>query len=118
MENLEENIFNLKILNHSNFPAFGIYIDIYQFAAIVTKEKSAERKFSIGINNKGIVSIDDVYFDINENRKPNLIYLVYCDVDNHIIEQNFRLIDNEYEAQEIEYLSWSSEKIRGNVLIQ
>lgn len=101
----EGNVFDLTVENISPNPAIGVYIFEYSAFSHITGNGKSERKVAFGDAKSTILSIDECYYELNESHYPQYIILIFCDIDNNIIQQEFVCTsDLIYEPKDIEYI--------------
>jgi hypothetical protein len=105
IEKIEKDFFEITIENNGSQPAIGIYIFEYPFIHNVKPKKAEKKKFIVGTERAGVLSVDKSYIEYNSKGLPKIITLVFGDVDNNIISQEFCASNagEEYEARQIEY---------------
>ena len=94
--------------NHSDFHALNPYFETVNAGAYISKNHPL--KISVSINNKSCLS--DFYLtksenDLFENKLPKTVSLVFTDMDNNVIMQDFECYFEDgkylYLPKEIEY---------------
>ena len=103
---IDRNLFEIIIVNHSTHPAIGVYIFENALFSAVSGSETKRKQLSFGEYNSTILAVDDYWYELNQNNYPKSINIVYFDVDNNIISQDFRYIGagNPYEASNIQYM--------------
>ena len=93
---IQKNIYELQITNYGQCTAIDIYIFEYAFIHHVSAGETKRKRFTVGISKCGVLSIDESYIEINSGGFPQIITLVYGDID-------FRSgVDGKYDAQDPE----------------
>ena len=93
------NYFDLFIGNNAPFRAVGVYLFEYNMAPTVAENKHVKKRvvFQDSAPN-GYIAIDSGYYELDDNGYPKSLVFCFTDIDNNLIEQEFRLVEgNQYE---------------------
>ncbi len=100
----ESGSYELEVTNHGKYSAIGIYIFDTSIIHHVSPGETVRKRFSIDYEIKENVFVDETFVELNDNRYPKTIDLIYLDVDNNILSETFRgFEDGEYQSIKKEY---------------
>lgn len=105
LNKIEDDLFKIIIENISSNYAKNIYL--YQYPILSDVKNSCIEQKLIVFSDRTVpnaVSIDDDNYYTMENGYPKRLHLIFNDIDNNQISQEFMLTpNNEYEALPVEY---------------
>ncbi len=101
---LTNNEYEVKIINHSNYNAIGVYLFEYPLHRYIAGRGELVKVITTSKENSQYMYVDSVYMELNDSGLPKEINLAYGDIDNSLISDVFVCRGNEYELDEHEYL--------------
>lgn len=101
---LKNNEYEVKIINHSNYNAIGVYLYEYSLHHYVAGGSEQVKVITTNKENTQYMYVDPAYMELNNSGLPKEINLTYGDIDNNLISDVFVCRGNEYELDENEYI--------------
>ena len=98
--------FEIQITNNSTSPATQLYLFEYVLYPILKSNETIKKKFRVGGDSANFLIVDNSYCPINKSGYPEILNLIFYDVDNHLISLDFQWNnDNMYTPQKPIYIS-------------
>lgn len=90
----KDDCMEVKISNCGKFRAIGVYLFAYDFAPLIEPDKRVKRRVEFrDESEKGYLTVDTSFYEVDENGYPEKVTLYYKDVDRNLYVQSFRLTE-------------------------
>lgn len=97
----KDGYFEVLIGNNAPYRAIGVYLFEYNLASKVDRDKPVKRRVAFqDESSKGYTAIDSSYYELDDNGYPKKLYFSFTDIDNNLIEQEFKLVEGDQYAFE------------------
>ncbi len=101
----DEDVFELTVHNYGENTATDMYLFEYMFFPYIRGHESVAKEISYNVEKNAFSVADPSFLKLNAEGYPSYIQLIYKDMDQNMISQEFRYIsDAEYESQQAEYI--------------
>ncbi|NCE97591.1 hypothetical protein [Emergencia sp. 1XD21-10] len=103
VKEIENETFEIDIENFGNHHTIGVYLYEYPFSSVIRSNDMTKRIISFSRKTGVDISIDESFYERGKDSLPKEIYLIYGDIDNNLISQEFKLTSDGYEPMELQY---------------